>query len=119
MSLGLIVILRESAANDNLAVRLNGDGIDEPICATAKIDRSIRGAVWKEPGETAARHAIEAGKVTRHDQFAIRLGGDGIDNVIAAWQPLQECGVQAPIRVEPGQIIAGDSVHAGERAADD
>jgi len=84
-------------ANDDLAVRLNGDGVDIVVCIG--IEGFICCAVRIEPGDIVSCLPSDGGKITTHKDLTVRLNGDGIDIVACIGI---EGRIRCAVRIETG-----------------
>ena len=74
------------AGDENLAVRLDGDGVDL-AADDAEIERLVEPAVGFQPGDAIARHRRSAvrrerGESAARQNFAVRLHRDCIDIIV-------------------------------------
>ena len=103
-------ILAKNAANQDLAVRLHCN-CHRPASFAFGIERVCQAGRGIEPGEAVARLATDAGESAAHQNLAVRLHRDRIDNIVRV--RVERIG-QAGDRIEPGDGVAHLSADARE-----
>ena len=97
----------ESAAHQNLAVRLDRQRVNVVVHVRARVVAHIDAAVGIEPGEVLARRgagaAADAAEVAANHDPAIRLDDDGVHRSVDA---RVEGRIERPVCIEPGETIA-------------
>ena len=73
------MLLRESAAHQNLAVRLHRDGIDSTV--RVRVERISQAGRGIEPGDAVARLSADARENAARQNLAVRLHRDCIDSI--------------------------------------
>ena len=105
----------ESAARQNLAIRLHHDRLDHVACV--RVERISQPARGIEPGDAVARLSADVDELAAHPDFSVRLDCDG-KNFIARVR-VERIG-QAGDGIKPGDAVtrlSADAVRSVERAA--
>ena len=105
----------EPAAHEDLAIRLNGDGIDDIAGRTVWVSRpnawvktGIQAAIGLQPGEVVARHAAHGGEGSGNEDFAIWLAGHDVHWQRISARTLIKAGVQRASGQQPADSVGGD-----------
>jgi len=72
---------RETAADQHLAIRLQRNRTNSPVCSSARIETVVQAAVRIEPGHSAAVRAIHSQEIAADEHPAIRLQDDRSNRV--------------------------------------
>src|SRR3954454_2168475 len=96
---GLIVVIDEPTADENLAIRLKDHRVHKTISPATEVDGGIGCAVGIKTGEAGAGDAVELGEVPAYEQLSIHLPRNRIDSVIRAGNIVQKARVQRAIRI--------------------
>ena len=122
----------EITANQNAAIRLQGDGINrihfagERIqCSGSRVEHGIHGTVRVEAGQTVIFGQLHVRKGTADQNLAIGLHGHGINGIragnirIIRANARVEGGINRAIHIQTGHPTTRHTRHRGERAAND
>ena len=97
------------------AVRLDGDGVDDEICAGADVKILIQTAVAVQPGQAAAVVAIIRGEVAADEHPTVGLQHHGLHRVVRAAAGVERT-VERPVVVQPGDAVPVLAIHRGEES---
>ena len=115
--MGGAVVGGEIAADQDLAVGLDGQGHDGVVEAGAGVEGGIEGTVGVQAAQAVAGGAVEDGEGAADQDLAVGLEGQGIDRVVGVGGG-QEAGVDGPIGLQTGEVSARQQVDGGESSAD-
>ena len=101
----------EIAADQNLAVRLHGDGANRCVRTRAlpRRKRKVQRAIRIQTGDAATAIAIESSKVAANDKLIAVGHGHGVDGRTGAKSRIKR-GVQRTILVDKRDIILRNPV---------
>jgi translation initiation factor IF-1 len=106
----------KSSDNHYLSIRLWHHPADNFAGAFAGIKVRVQAAVWLQPGDPVAWHAIDTRKHAANQELPIRLPGNATDAGVGSRARI-EGHVHASVWIEPGDSIAFRLVDAVEIAA--
>ena len=105
----------EFAANNQLAIRLQGHGPDRAIGAAGTRISRVQTAVEPQPRDEVANDAVDHRERTAHERRAVVLHGHGVHQIIRRGDKV--C-VQRPVHVEPRHVGLSHAADRGEQPAD-
>src|ERR1041384_8312515 len=121
------VIVGKISCNKNFAVGLNcsienkriGISSDTDAQRSARpgsgIERCIQTAIVIKPRDEPSGLPVHAGEESAYDNFAVGLQSH-VSNPVA--RPGEKGGIHTSIMIEPGDVVAVDTIERGEVAAD-
>jgi hypothetical protein len=114
----LTVDLGEVPAEQEVAVGLEGEGVDGVVRSRADGVGRVEVGIGQQTDQVRLVDALIVGKVAADQDAAVGLDGDGADGVVETG-PGIEGEVQCAVGVESSQAVAGDAIDQGEGAADE
>ena len=111
------VHMAEGTTDQDLAVRLDGHGVNRVVRAVHRLEGWVDGAVGQQPGQTASAEFAEIFKPAADEDGAVGLHGHGVDRAVE-FLLHHKRAVQLAVLGQAGDVFAIDVGHGGELAAD-
>src|SRR5207302_9872811 len=90
--------VRESAAEQNLIIRLNQNGVYQTVRAETEVNLRVGGAIGVKPGDVISGNGIAERELAADQNAAIRLKCDGRDEIVRPQAGVERV-VQSAIRI--------------------
>ena len=109
---------KELAADDDLAVRSDGDAMDHAIRAESGVEGGVERAIRIEPGQTRDEEAAVAREIARDQNLSVRLHGHGAHRRVRT-RAEEESQVPRAIGIQAREARGGDAIVTRKVAADE